>query len=284
MQFQKVADDPRRFVRTLPEPGTPSVATMSGLVSQHPRLIHHYTFEGATPREQFRDHRGGPPSDRGGHVRRPRRRNAPYGPRLGRHYERRCSPPCGRVGQYPRRGLAVGSRVSAPSGNDRGASLEFPFAGRWGQGRRLHCAGHSRRPPLEFPPGSVERGQLMQLLEADAPLVESEGDFSFIPRHWYYVASSFRCVSRQTQVNTYAADLSQGEGTLRWLVKDEWVPGVPAISRLGIGKGFDANNANAYPWSGDLDEVAIYDAVLDQDTLGQHLKAVVGTRAGTGKP
>jgi len=283
MEFQKVAGDPQGFVRTLPEPGAPSVATMSGLVFQHPRLIHHYTFEGAIPQEQFRDRRGGLPlaevamgDGRGGGTLRS-------------------------VRGFDATTIAVAPHRADKSGNSRGVALQSeaafeppaemtvelllsfrpPDSGAKG-GVFTALATGGRRS--SFLMAALEQGQLMQLLSADRTLVETEGNFAFVPRHWYYVASSFRSVSGQTQVNTYAANLTQGERTLTWLVKDELIPGVPAISRLGVGKGFDANNAHAYPWSGDLDEVAIYDAVLDQGTLERHLQAVVGTPGTAGRP
>ena len=53
--------------------------------------------------------------------------------------------------------------------------------------------------------------------------------------------------------------------------------GVPAASRLGIGKAFDWSVAHAYPWTGALDEVAVYDAVLDRDTLESHLDMLLGS-------
>jgi len=283
-QVQNVASEPQHFVRILPEPGAPSVATMSELVSRHPRLIHHYTFEGATPRERFRDHRGNLPLAEvamsegrgGGSLRAVRGFDATT------------------IGVAPHRADA--------SDNFRGVALQSEAAFEPPPQMTVELL-LSCRPPEDDAKGGVfaalatrkghrasflmaalDRGQLMQFLEADAPLIETEGEFAFLPRHWYYVASSFRCVSRQTEVNTYAADLTKGQRTLSWLVKDQFIPGVPAVSPLGVGKGFDANNAHAYPWSGDLDEVAIYDAVLDRGTLEQHLQAIVGTRRGAARP
>jgi hypothetical protein len=49
------------------------------------------------------------------------------------------------------------------------------------------------------------------------------------------------------------------------------------VSRLGIGKGFDGTGAHAYPWSGELDEVAVYDAVLGIEQIQKHVDVL---RAG----
>ena len=53
------------------------------------------------------------------------------------------------------------------------------------------------------------------------------------------------------------------------------VPGVPAPGPLGIGKGFDGQMANAYPWPGQLGLVAIYDTVFDRQSLDSHLRALL---------
>lgn len=283
-QFQNIAGDPQGFVRILPEPGAPCVATMSGLVSQHPRLIHHYTFEGATPPEQFRDHRGNLPlaevamvNGRGGGALRTVR---------GFDATTRAVAPHRTEASDNFRGVALQSEAAfvPPAEMTIELLLNFRPPEDGAKGAVFTALATREGSRSSFLMAALDQGQLMQLLSADVPLVETEGDFAFTPRHWYYVASSFRCVSRETQVNTYAADLTRGEGTLTWMVKDQFIPGVPAISRLGVGKGFDANNAHAYPWSGDLDEVAIYDAVLDKNTLEQHLQAIVGSQGRTGKP
>jgi hypothetical protein len=99
-----------------------------------------------------------------------------------------------------------------------------------------------------------------------------------VPGDWYYVASTFRQQGSNTTVNTYVANLSRGEPTLHHVVQDQTAAGAPAPGRLGIGMGFDGQGANAYPWSGSLDEIAIYDAVLDRETLEEHLRNLAPRR------
>jgi hypothetical protein len=123
---------------------------------------------------------------------------------------------------------------------------------------------------------AVEQGQLTHLMDKDADWVEAHDDFSFEADAWYYVVSTFAVESGATRVNTYAANLSRGERKLTWVVRDQLTPGTPAASRLGVGKGFDQSTAHAYPWSGALDEVAIYDTVLDRQAIEEHLAALVG--------
>jgi hypothetical protein len=121
---------------------------------------------------------------------------------------------------------------------------------------------------------AADEGRLVHLMDRDADWVE--GDVEFIPGDWYYVASTFRVDSEQTVINSYVANLSREDPTLRRVVRDHVAAGAPAASRLGIGKGFAWNVANANPWSGSLDEVAIYDALLDQPTLKKHLRVLTG--------
>ena len=178
-------------------------------------------------------------------------------------------------------GVALGTEAALQPPPEMTVELLLKFRPPQGSAKGAVFAALATRDGrrASFLAAAAEHGQLTQLLDADAPWVETEGGFAFIPLQWYYVASSFQVMPGQTRVNTYAADLSQGERVLGWLVKDRLVPDMPAASRLGIGKGFDANNAHAYPWSGELDEVAIYDSILDRSTLAGHLKAVVGARA-----
>jgi hypothetical protein len=279
LQLRETPADPEQFARFLPESGAGSVAAMRRLVAEHPRLIHHYTFEGTAPLDRCRDRQGSlhltevVMCDGGGDgelrsvrgLDRTTMAVSPYraaasgnttGVALGT--EAAFQPP-------PAMTVELLLKFRPPQGNAKGAVFAA-LATR--DGRRA-----------SFLVAAAETGQLTQLLDADAPWVETEGGFAFVPLQWYYVASSLQVTPGQTRVNTYAADVSQGERVLGWLVRDRLVPDMPAASRLGIGKGFDANNAHAYPWSGELDEVAIYDSILDRSTLEGHLKAVVGARA-----
>jgi len=95
------------------------------------------------------------------------------------------------------------------------------------------------------------------------------------PDRWYYVAATFEAHKGRTKVNGYLADLKEGDGRLVQIAEDLVLKGVPARGRLGIGKGFDQDGADAYPWSGRLDEIAIYTAILDRQTLEQHLAALL---------
>jgi len=122
---------------------------------------------------------------------------------------------------------------------------------------------------------AVDRGHLVHLMDGDAPWVC--GEEACIFGEWYYVAVTFRGRGEETVINTYLANVTRGETALRRVVRDGVAVGRPAAGPLGIGKGFAANLAHAYPWSGMLDEVAIYEGVLDRRTLEKHLKTLVGS-------
>jgi hypothetical protein len=276
LHLRDIPADLEQFVRALPEPGTGSAAAMRRLVSEHLRLIHHYTFEGSTRLEHCRDRRGSLHltevvmcDGRGDGMLRLVR---------GLDWTTRAVAPHRAVASGNTSGVALESETAFQPPPEMTVELLLRFRPPEGIGKRAVFAALATREGrrASFLVAAAEQGRFTQLLDADAPWVETEDEFAFIPLHWYYVASSFQFVSGQTRVNTYAADVTEGERALRWLVKDRLVPGVPATSRLGIGKGFDANSAHAYPWSGELDEVAIYDSILDRSALERHLKAVVG--------
>jgi hypothetical protein len=121
--------------------------------------------------------------------------------------------------------------------------------------------------------GAADEGHLVHLFDGDAEWID--GNLAFTPGEWYYVASTFRAADGQTTINTYAANLTLGEQKLSRVVVDAIAPGLPPPSRLGVGKGLDNTLAHAYPWPGRIDELAIYDAVLDEKTLAEHLKGLM---------
>lgn len=281
-RVEAMGADPERFVRAMPESGTGSVAAMRRLVSRHPHLIHHYTFEGTTPLERYRDRRGG----------------------LHLTEVVLCDGRGNGAFQSAVLGFDATTNAVAPyrapvGGNTSGVALQSeatfqpppeltielllrPRPPERASHAAICCALATRqdRRACSLYLGMDEHAALAQLMDAESPWVQTEGLFAFVPGHWYYVASTFRVESSQTRINTWIADLSQRETTLTWIVRNQWVPGVPAASRLGIGKGFDETGAHAYPWSGDLDEIAIYDAALDPHVLEQHMHAIFTSSAG----
>jgi hypothetical protein len=286
-QIEDIVAQADRFVRDLPPREAGSVAALRRIVASQPRLIHHYPFEGASPEDRLRDRRG----------------NLDLTEAVMRDGAGASAI------AWDARGFDATTRAvrlgrARISGNARGVGLQsdavflppaemtvelllrLDDSGDLADGAiRAALATRQSRRACGFFVMALDHGQLGHLLDGQAPWVLGEPDaasmpgvehFALIPGDWYYVAATFRAGAGQTLVNSYAANLSRGDRLLARVVRDCMAPGVPAAGRLGIGKGFDDDLAHAYPWSGELDEVAIYDAVLDAATLQRHLDAVTG--------
>ena len=274
--LERISAVPTSFPRQLPDRQPDrSVAQMRSLVTRHSHLIHHYTFEGTSRVEKCRDKQGSL------HL----TEAVMHGGR-GR----------GLV-DYTAEGIDLTTEAIRPhregqNGNEIGSALQSEV--------RFHCpqamtvelllkyelptdvnddsvalalATRDADVDCGFFVAAAGEGYLSLLLDAEADWLEM--DMQFKPDHWYYLAVTFDTGQEDTIVSAYAADLTAGQRQLQPLVVDEVVAGVPAVSRLGIGKGFDYAGAHAYPWPGSIDEVAIYDAVLDQVTLQQRIDVLL---------
>jgi len=268
-------------------------AALRRLAGAHARLIHHYTFEGVTPQARREDKRGSlhlteavMQWGRGGDVL--------YAAPGFDATTRAVRPYRGTIdGNTTGVALQSENTFTPPEQMTVEALVSFA-AGRGREESPLACAVATRADDRRcgFFLAAAEQGYLVHLMDADAPWVEGREGFLFLPDEWYYVVSTFAVetgeqmgsgtVSSQarTRVNTYVANLTRGQQTLTWVVRDQLTPGMPAASRLGIGKGFDGNTAHAYPWSGTLDEIAIYDTLLDRKMIEEHLAALVSSRPG----
>jgi hypothetical protein len=252
---------------------------MRRLVAADPRLIHHYTLEGASMRERLRD----------------RRRGLDLTEAVMRDGRGAGGAPASLVGfDGTTRGVAL--HRARRDGNSQGAALQSETSflpppeltvellakldpDGLGEGAvAAAVATRGSQKQCGFLLAAVDHGRPAHLLDGDAPWLIAADDFTLAPGDWHYLAATFRVRDGRTLVNCYAANLSRGEASLAHLVRDRWVPGAPAASRLGIGKAFDADLAHAYPWPGELDEVAVYDAVLGPADLEGHLRAVVEGR------
>jgi concanavalin A-like lectin/glucanase superfamily protein/FecR-like protein len=271
-----------RFVRTMPipRPSLGSVGKLRSLVAKHPRLIHHYPFEGTTRAEKCQDCRGDL------HLAEAVMHTGRGGGSLG----------------YTAQGFDATTEAIVPfrakqSGNTVGVGLqsedEFLPPDRMTVELLLRFVAVEEMQEEGFVSAAIatradgsncgflvaaaDRGNLIHLLDGDADWVES--GVKLAPGDWYYLAVTFRTQSDQTVINTYLANLDDERPVLEHLVKNHVAPGVPAASRLGVGKGFDFSTAHAYPWSGSIDEVAVYDDVLDVETLQKHCQALTDSAA-----
>ena len=277
-QVERLAAGDLHFVRSLaaaaPQPG--SVARLRTLVAASGGLIHHYTFEGASPEEKRRDRRGNldlaeavmRDGNGGGKI--------DYSA-VGLDATSEAIRPFRPASQGNARGVALQSKTAFRPPKALTVELLLNLAGVEGdQDGMIAAAVATRQGPRDcsFFIAAMDRGELVEMMDGQAPWLES--GFLLAPGHWYYVASTYRVDGDRTIVNCYMADLTAGQRTLSRVLADKSTPGVPTASLLGIGKGFDGETAHAYPWWGMLDEIAIYDTALDAGALQAHFEAVAG--------
>jgi len=262
----------RRPERSIPKAG--SMAAMRALVTSHPRLVHHYPFEGLSPREQRLDRKG-----------------SLHLTEAVLHGGRGSGEVDYEVEGWDAESSAIKPHRASVEGNAHGVGLQSETA--WGPPATttvellLRFDGFPDRRPgtvagavatrasradCGFFFVAVENGILTHLMDGEAEWVES--DLKLTPGDWYYVAGTFQVDGEATTINTYAANLTKGEKRLRHVVRNRRAKGVPATGRLGIGKAFDENTAHAYPWPGALDEVAVYEDLLEPTELQRHLDAL----------
>jgi hypothetical protein len=268
-----------RFVRTMPVPRhlAGSVAGLRFLAANHPRLIHHYPFEGTLRPQKGQDCRGDlhlieavMQAGRGeGTI-------AYTADGLDASSEAIVPFRAKKSGNTVGVGLQSKDKFLPPDAMTVELLLKFVAVEEMQEEGFVSAAIATRADEANcgFLVAVAGRGNLVHLLDGHADWVD--GGVKLVSDDWYYVAVTLRTQVDQTVINTYLADLDDQRPVLEHVVKDHAAPGVPAAGRLGIGKGFDLSTANAYPWSGSIDEVAIYDDVLDLETLQKHCRTLMG--------
>ncbi len=121
-------------------------------------------------------------------------------------------------------------------------------------------------------------GTLMHLFHADEPWLVTAGRLE--PGHWYYVASTFAAGDGSVLADTWLADLTRGETRLQRVLRTAQVSGSLAVGPLGIGKGIDAAGAHAYAFPGAIDEIVLYNGIVDEGTFSRHLDLLAGEKSG----
>jgi len=293
-EVQRIAPGRRHFVCGLPtvavtadllapEPGTADpgaapvgpVARLQALIALDPHVIDYYPLAGATAKQQRRDRRGGLHLEEVAMCGGPAGGQVDYGPGGPDTLHQAVRPfRAGHQGNTHGAALQSQGTFVPPEAMTIELLLSYDGAGEKQAGSISVAVGtRASRRRCGFFVAAVDEGRLVHLLDAYAPWLETE--YCFLPGHRYYLASSFQVADGQTIVNTYVANLSAGDRTLKHVLKDGLAAGTGATGRLGIGQGFDGELACAYPWPGELDEIAIYDAVLDRSILEAHLESLL---------
>ena len=83
---------------------------------------------------------------------------------------------------------------------------------------------------------AIRDGELACLLDGGAEWLQS--GFKFIPSRWYYVATTFRVKGADTEVNAFAADLSDQSPALSWIGTEPDCPRNAGLRSAGHWKGF----------------------------------------------
>jgi hypothetical protein len=271
------------FVRELPSPLPPmgSVRRLRAIVATDAHLIHHFTFEGQTLGEKLSDRRGnlalGEVAMRDG-----RGGGGMDYAAAGFHDKTPAVRPYRALQHGNNRGVALQSQATFWPPRSMTVELLASYVNREEnpQGAILAAvATRASRRNGGFLVAALGQGQLAVLLDSQAEWLES--GFRLASDDWYYLASTFESRDGHTVVNGYAARLSAGQRTLQRIFQDRLVVGTPAASPLGIGKGFDGDLAHAYPWSGALGDIALYDVALDRDALQLHLDALLQAAPAT---
>ncbi len=280
IELVEIFPDLPGFVFRLPgESWGARIAPFRAAVANHPTLLHHYTFEGASPEERRQDKRDELPLV-----------DVVMSGGRGESQARFLLAPAGadQWAYHPARGLYAGNTIGAALQTEalfqppQNLTIEllvnfagFPPRQKDPIGVLLATRADARRAAFFLAVGA--EGQILHLFDADQPW--QEANVSLLPGEWYYLASTFQADPQKqtTIVNTYLANLTRKENTLQWVVKNQELMGIPATSRLGVGKGFDEHGRHAYPWPGLLDEIALYRTALDRQTLQQHLELLLGS-------
>lgn len=288
-QFQEIGVREDRFVRAMPQPHTGSVARLRRMVAAEPALIHHYPFEGDSDAQRLADCRGGL------HLAEVVMAGGDGAGRLQTAC-RGFDPTTQAV--RPSRGMTRGNLQGVGLQSDSPllppAEITLELLLRLDEQVRLDseavCAAVTTQGQsgCAFLVAAVGRGRLAFRLKSssdwefgvpDPATLPGQSDFRLIPGDWYYLAATFRAEDGHTLLSAYAANLSRSERTLHTLLSNQPVPGSVPAGRLGIGKGTGEDLTHAFPWPGEIDEVAFYGRILDPATLQRHLAAVLGTGA-----
>lgn len=275
------AAQPGRFLHPGPEQG--GVAEWRKAVASDPALAHLWSFEGWTPEAKLRDSRGVL------HLREVVMFDGSGG--SGPEYYEPGVDPSGRAVRIAR---------GKVSGNSRGIAFQTgdPFLPE--EGLTLEAIVRFDRPATVeaetlcvflgtrqdvrrcgFLLAADGLGQLGIVFDADHPWLELP--LRLTSGQWYYLAITYRKEARHgtlgTVVDAYGAALGEKPPRLTTLVKSAWLPGWIPPGHLGVGKGFEKNLAHAYPWSGAVDEIAIFREVLPEAAIKQHFRALTGMTA-----
>ena len=279
-----------RFARTMPSESSGSVARLRRAMAEHPRLIHLFSFEEVDPTAGLRDAKGYlhlhrivmSGGDGDGSLRTGVRGRDPTS-RGVQFY--RASRDGDRVGV----GLVSERTFVPPAEMTIELVARFDAQPRAAGGIFSAVATRGSRKQCGFFVAAVDDGRLAHLFDADSPWTIPPGDPFWRPLigttgDWHYLCVRLEQEDANTRVSAFAANLTQGERSLRCLVDSVSMNGHAASGPLAVGCGFADDLTHAYPWAGVIDELAIYDVALETEILQRHLDLLWSAPQNAGAP
>jgi len=275
---QDIARAIRQYLLTDPEPpgddgaaGPPRGAgRLRDAVAADPSLIHHYTFEGATDAERRGDKKGS--ADLA---------EVAYGTAAAITYDAAGFVVTTRSGgdwasEGSGRGFSTGA-ISLPATLTVEALIrpdQMSLSGTSSVGFIIAQRTSTRGYFLLQGSTDKDTDDLSALIGGSWSGTNTQTLVETLSAgHWYYVANSFQISGGNTTITTHVADLTAGETTLTSASKT--VSGsYPLSNAVGIGLLHNPGSIygdwqSAFP--GAIDEVALYNSVLDTTTLQNHL-------------
>ena len=248
-----------------------TVLDMRNLVSTHPNLIHHYTFEGDTTPQRQADSKG--------------------------------------TNNLVTHSVGTGSAASIAylPGYDGTTTAMRPHYINLNNGAALQTSAGVSLPGAGFTvemlvaPGATSgtspgyamsggsfptRAYVLLQREGDLKVASGGAAFSdgaalrdvtstYSNDNWYYVAVKMQNSGPDTLVNAYVANLTAGDTSLFHSLNNVTISGnfSTAAGLLGIGKFHNS----VEPFNGLIDEIAIYNTLLSEATLIAHFESLLPT-------
>ncbi len=257
-------------VRTLDAPVRKTdVAAFRETVAATPGLVHHYTFEGNTLAERLQDKVGNVSLQQRSYGSQGNVNDIVYAYGLDHST----------VAMSPQRlsGLATGAGGAAltsltdinfsttlttqmlvrPENVEAGGQTGFALmTGGWTNAQRGYFVVQQERASTD---------SLSMIIGNSVSEADNNRDMlgAMTPGHWYYVVNTYEVLGGNTIINSFLADITAGNSTLRHLMQDVVASGtIPENAPLGVG-ALVHGSSFYQAWSGSIDEIAIYNRVLD---------------------
>lgn len=254
-----------------------SVADWRGLAASDPDLIHHWTFEGASGAERQQDKQGTANLTVAG----------PSGmssPTFATGFD--ASTTAANFAGATGKGFHSASFIHPEEGTveflyrpDVIASSMHMVATSVGGGNRLYYgAGIDTGTEIVNGLAIGHDGTAQSWVNSQGHYLTSSTAPDLEAGHWYYVAVARKRTGTSIAVDAYVADLTEGQSQLTHAISTTKTCQNANFGTQALGIGMRGTGSDLV-FDGGIDEVAHYDATLNQPTLQTHLDALYSTYA-----